>query len=1135
MSGESVKVAVRVRPFNQREKDRGAKCVIEMKGPTTYIQNPETPNEDPKMFGFDYSYWSHDGFADEDGVLVAKNDKYATQRKVFDNLGQGVLDNAFEGYNCSLFAYGQTGSGKSFSMVGYGKNRGIVPITCDELFQAINKSSDGTKFEVTFSMLEIYNEQVRDLLTKDNPKGGLNVRQNPKLGLFYVEKLKKVAVGSYNEIERRMEEGTANRTVASTQMNATSSRAHTVVTITFDQIMKNEAGQETKKSSSINLVDLAGSERADSTGATGDRLKEGANINRSLSALGNVISALADLSLGKKKIVVPYRDSVLTKLLMSALGGNSKTIMIAALSPADINYDETLSTLRYADRAKKIKNKAVVNENPIDKLIRELREENERLKKAAGGVLPMQSQAGMSPEEIEEMRRKMQEEIRAQLLENQEQMKDLDWDAKLAESRKEDAQLSKDHGPAKMTVPHFVNLNEDPMLSGVIKHPLVEGKETLIGRKDAEITPHIILTGLSIQKQHASIMFDNEEIVIKPASNGARIKVNGAPLTGERKLEHHDRVLLGSNHLYVFINPLKPDLPEGTPESIDWDFAQKELAEQSGFSTQNSGMSKDQQRAQEQVLELLPMVSEVNAVSEELNKYRHFELVLISGGYQEDKDKGTKVMVQVKNLLNNNIWMWERGKFMNRRYIIQELYQQYIDGDDSYKNIEQDKDPFFDPPEDVMLGTANVFLQSLSYALDFDDKLAITDYKGQEEGMLTVAVTPCLPNGRSLDEESFIEDPSDLLGKPYHFKITIRNCEINNSRYSKGVYVRHKTLGDKDPIKTKVVEDTLSPEFNYSRIITIPSVNQEHLDYFESQSITFFVHGCQVDTPPVASVKKLTTKELREMDGQMTAPMLRRRNTLVASNMAVDSQLKSEIHTLQRKYDRLEKKEKRIQELCRQWSDKSPEEQDFEKFMNSIKAVAFSSGNKLKSRVQLVNHRDSDAFSVYSFEVTPEMKFISGLSEDPIQEEEEVSNESGSRRGSSPKKDHDTTSKDAKQSNGSPKRKSQSDKDSPQKHSNGKEKVRAMGGVVITNTMATRATSQSSLLHHTCSLLTYASVWTWCWFHLQSTKMPPKFRPVFCFLQACLCHHSIIVVFQSMIHHTLHDPSYTFAYISLIL
>ncbi|CAL1526286.1 unnamed protein product, partial [Lymnaea stagnalis] len=341
------------------------------------------------QFSFDYSYWSHDGFiVRDDGIMEAvPGSKYSSQRKVFQDLGQGVLDNAFEGYNCSLFAYGQTGSGKSYSMVGYGPNKGIVPITCDELFKTMASNKDKNKrFEVTFSMLEIYNEQVRDLLSKDNPKGGLQVRQNPKLGMFYVQDLKKVPVGSYSEIEMRMEQGTSNRTVASTNMNATSSRAHTVVTIVFDQILTKEDGEETKKSSTMNLVDLAGSERADSTGATGDRLKEGANINRSLSALGNVISALAEAS-EKKKVVVPYRDSVLTKLLQNALGGNSKTVMIAALSPADINYDETLSTLRYADRAKKIKNQAVINENPLDKMIRELKEENEKLKKAleAGG------------------------------------------------------------------------------------------------------------------------------------------------------------------------------------------------------------------------------------------------------------------------------------------------------------------------------------------------------------------------------------------------------------------------------------------------------------------------------------------------------------------------------------------------------------------------------------------------------------------------------------------------------------------------------------------------------------------------------------------------------------------------------
>jgi kinesin family protein 1 len=281
-------------------------------------------------------------------------------------------------------------------------------------------------------MLEIYNEQVNDLLAKDSQKGGLPIRQHPSQGYFYAQGLKRAPVGSYKEIERRIDEGTANRTVASTNMNATSSRAHTVVTIVFDQIFNSAAG-ETRKTSTINLVDLAGSERADSTGATGDRLKEGANINKSLSALGNVISALADLSTNpSKKIMVPYRDSVLTKLLQNALGGNSKTIMIAALSPADINYTETLSTLRYADRAKRIKTKAVVNENAVDKMMRELREENEKLKKMieSGNFSminmmekPAASGSGSySKEEMEQMRQQMKEEILAQMQRNQQLM-----------------------------------------------------------------------------------------------------------------------------------------------------------------------------------------------------------------------------------------------------------------------------------------------------------------------------------------------------------------------------------------------------------------------------------------------------------------------------------------------------------------------------------------------------------------------------------------------------------------------------------------------------------------------------------------------------------------------------------------
>jgi hypothetical protein len=230
-------------------------------------------------------------------------------------------------------------------------------------------------------MLEIYNEKVQDLSTDPakRPTGGLNVREHKTLGV-YVQDLVKHPVDSYEAIDDKMEECTRNRSIGATSMNATSSRAHTVISIEFKQIII-ENGRPTSKTAQINLVDLAGSEKAGQTGATGDRLKEGCAINKSLSALGNCINVLADHAMGKGKgKVVPYRDAALTRILQNALGGNSKTIMICAISPAFLNYEETLSTLRYAERAKKIKLKAVINESVQDKIIRELRDENKKLR-----------------------------------------------------------------------------------------------------------------------------------------------------------------------------------------------------------------------------------------------------------------------------------------------------------------------------------------------------------------------------------------------------------------------------------------------------------------------------------------------------------------------------------------------------------------------------------------------------------------------------------------------------------------------------------------------------------------------------------------------------------------------------------
>ncbi|XP_077399216.1 kinesin-like protein KIF1B isoform X11 [Vanacampus margaritifer] len=381
MSGASVKVAVRVRPFNSRETSKDSKCIIQMQGNTTTILNPKAPKEPAKTFSFDYSYWSH---------TTPEDPCFAAQNQVYNDIGKEMLQHAFEGYNVCIFAYGQTGAGKSYTMMGKQEDgqEGIIPMLCEDLFEKINE--DNNKEELSYSVevsyMEIYCERVRDLLNPKN-KGNLRVREHPLLGP-YVEDLSKLAVTSYTDIADLMDAGNKARTVAATNMNETSSRSHAVFTIVFTQRKHDsETDLSTEKVSKISLVDLAGSERADSTGAKGTRLKEGANINKSLTTLGKVISALAEVDNStskskkkKKSDFIPYRDSVLTWLLRENLGGNSRTAMVAALSPADINYDETLSTLRYADRAKNIKCNAVINEDPNNKLVRDLKDEVARLK-----------------------------------------------------------------------------------------------------------------------------------------------------------------------------------------------------------------------------------------------------------------------------------------------------------------------------------------------------------------------------------------------------------------------------------------------------------------------------------------------------------------------------------------------------------------------------------------------------------------------------------------------------------------------------------------------------------------------------------------------------------------------------------
>lgn len=319
-----------------------------------------------KSFTFDNSFWSHE----------IKDPHYATQEDVYNSLGEEFLDHNFEGYHTCIFAYGQTGSGKSYTMMGTPDHPGLIPRTCEDLFERIEAAQNETpniSYGVRVSYFEVYNEHVRDLLVPVIPNQApyyLKIRESPTEGP-YVKDLTEVPVRSLDEILRYMTMGDKSRTTASTKMNDTSSRSHAVFTIMLKQIHHDmETDETTERSSRIRLVDLAGSERAKATEATGQRLREGSNINKSLTTLGRVIAALADPKAqrsGKggrgKDMVVPYRDSILTWLLKDSLGGNSKTAMIACIAPAD--YDETLSTLRYADQAKRIRTRAVVNQDHI--------------------------------------------------------------------------------------------------------------------------------------------------------------------------------------------------------------------------------------------------------------------------------------------------------------------------------------------------------------------------------------------------------------------------------------------------------------------------------------------------------------------------------------------------------------------------------------------------------------------------------------------------------------------------------------------------------------------------------------------------------------------------------------------------
>uniref|UniRef100_A0A3B4YVK5 Kinesin-like protein KIF14 n=1 Tax=Seriola lalandi dorsalis TaxID=1841481 RepID=A0A3B4YVK5_SERLL len=534
MENSAVTVAVRVRPFNAREKAEKPLQVIFMNDQETVVQHPESKQS--YSFIYDFSFCS----------VNESDPTFASQQTVYETLAKPLLLRAFEGFNTCLFAYGQTGSGKSYTMMGFGEEAGVIPRFCRELFSRLaSMENKEVKCHVEMSYFEVYNEKIHDLLvTRDEPnqrRMPLRVREHPVHGPY---------VGW-------LELGNKQRATAATGMNDKSSRSHSVFTLVMTQTKTEFVEDEEHDhsiTSRINLVDLAGSERCNSAQTSGDRFREGASINKSLLTLGKVISALSEQALTRKKVFIPYRESVLTWLLKESLGGNSKTAMIATLSPAGSNVEESLSTLRYAQQARTIINVAKVNEDTSAKLIRELKAEVEKLRAA------QTSSQGIEPERV----RLFQQEIvalRNKLCQQEREMVEANraWREKLEQAeirkREETKELQKAGVTFKVDnrLPNLVNLNEDPQLSEMLLYMIKEGKTT-VGKLKSDSSHDIQLTGALIADQHCVITSIHGTISITPMES-AKTFVNGNLISDSTVLHHGDRVILGGDHYFRFNHP----------------------------------------------------------------------------------------------------------------------------------------------------------------------------------------------------------------------------------------------------------------------------------------------------------------------------------------------------------------------------------------------------------------------------------------------------------------------------------------------------------------------------------------------------------------------------------------------------
>ncbi|XP_019857435.1 PREDICTED: kinesin-like protein KIF28P isoform X2 [Amphimedon queenslandica] len=898
----------------REEIEKQTPVIIRNSGQVITLRNPLEDSE-TKSFQFDYTY----GLSkDDNGYLQPA--AQAEQKQILTDLVPRLLRNAWKGYNCALIAYGQRGTGKSVSIFGNKSYQGAISAVCDKLFDQIPLAKD-TLCQVSISMMEVYNNEVRDLMSNNVQESTLKVRENKRIG-YYVDGLKVLAVATVSDIERILKEGKRNRALLSTEMNSLSTHSSTVLfQLKFVQKCLKKSGQIINKSSIINFVDLP------ATGAESGVVNE--SLEKNLSVFHSVVEALID----NKEAKVPFNDSTLTKLLKPVLSGHSKITLIANISPIDSDYNRTMTVLKFAEQFRKIVLNAGVNESVTDEVIQKLREENAEL------LSELRNEENLvlkysDPKEFQKIMEKRKKEIYRIIRSNEEEIDELKqtWEDKLLITLQKMLKVAELREAAfeqdKETVPYLWNLHEDPQLTGSIVHLLQPILSYTIGRQtdDNEDKSDITLNGLSIQRTHAVITNEGRDgaVSLSPCTS-SKVLVNGRLVDKPITLHHNDRITFGCHHLYVLNHPREmKSLPAtNKPVAITYLQAIEDIAISSGYTTESDDNIK------KEVFRLIPMVHEANIISEELDKRLSFEIVSLPlkarGGKRE-----TKVMIQKKQLVTGKMSLWSVECFCSRYIAMKDIYQKQVKEYDLI--LSNDEDPFWEPDcNEALMGQAYVYMQYLPYMVQMEDTVTISDLDGHKIGQLNVHVLPHKPNPiQPLDDNSSIENTDDTLGKRIQFQFKIKNAVGLPERAKKGVFCKFHFFLDVNESVTKTIAETVSPNFNYMKEVTIDPVTPSTLYSLRNEPllIELWTKETQVEKWEPSSVEEemkvtMDTKELMRHERQtrgcpVVIKVLQRQTVKIESEV-----MKYELATMKAKVNHLEASVKRVEDLITKAEEKN--------------------------------------------------------------------------------------------------------------------------------------------------------------------------------------------------------------------